>query len=235
MGTLLKQSGIILLTVVGFWLAACRGGNGAGPPVPAPGDILRSSAEALDRANSFHFLLEHENGTTPIFFDLQMDRAEGDILRPDRMQAEVTARLRGVTARSKVIAIGDQAWMTNPFTQGFQPLPTGTSVRQLFDPGTGVRRIVEAMQDPRLTENERIDGVDCYVIEGRMDSADLRAVAPIAESGLTVKVRVHVGKDDRLPRRVRLDGPLAQSEQPTIARKVSLSRFNEQMSIEPPQ
>jgi hypothetical protein len=164
-----------------------------------------------------------------------MERADGDIVRPDRLQADVIAKLRGITARSKVIAVGDRTWISNPFNQTMQQLPAGTSVRQIFDPGVGVGRIINSIQEPKRSGEERIDGVDVYVIEGTIDSGELRSVAPVAESGQTVRVRLLIGKNDFLPRFLRLDGPLISTEQPTIARKVTLSKFDEQISIEPPQ
>jgi lipoprotein LprG len=225
----------LLPFLLGFLLlaAGCRGGSTAAER-PEPGEILRRAAEAVDRATAFHFLLEHQNGSTPIVLDLQMDRAEGDIVKPDRMQADIIARLRGVTARSTVVVVGDRAWMTNPFTQMFQALPAGTTLHQIFDPGTGVSRVVGSLQNARLAGEERVDGVECYVVQGQIDSGELRAVAPTAEAGRSITVRAHIGKEDFLPRRVRLEGAMTAAEPSNIIRTVSLSRFNEHVTIAPP-
>lgn len=225
---------LFLLSLV-FLLVACGGRTkpDTTDTVSATA-ILRQATEALERTQSFHFLLEHENGTTPIVFELMMERAEGDILKPDRMQADIIARLRGITARSRVVSIGDRAWITNPFTQMLQPLPGGTTIAQLFDPAVGVRRVVEGLQEPRVAGSERVDGVDAYIVEGRVDARELTAIVPMAEPGQTVQVRAWIGKTDALPRRLRLEGPFTSNEPATILRKLSLSKFNEPVIIETP-
>lgn len=215
-------------------ITACGKKGPAIIEAPAAGDLLRQAAEALDKTRSFHFLLEHENGATPIVLGVMMERAEGDVLKPDRVQADVIGRLQAVSVRTRVIGVGDRAWITNPFTQTLQTLDQGTMIAQVFDPAVGVRRVVAAIQEPRLTGSETVDGVETLIVEGLVDSGELKAIAPFAQPGQQVRVRAWLGKSDTLPRRLRLEGPLAPDEPANIARRLTLSKFNEQVSIEPP-
>jgi len=124
--------------------------------------------------------------------------------------------------------------MTNPFNRQWQPLPSGNSLKDIFDPTQGIKSVAEALQNPEVTAEEQVGGVATYRVEGTVDSAILEAAAPIAEPGLTVNVKVWIGKDDSLIRRVRLEGPIAPDEPQDIVRTLDVSKFDESVTIEPP-
>src|SRR5581483_3359035 len=79
-------------------------------PRPDPKTLLDDAANNLEQASSFHFVLEHERGTTPINLGLavlQMTRTEGDVVRPDRLRADVTAQLGGQKVNLRLVSVGD--------------------------------------------------------------------------------------------------------------------------------
>src|SRR5690242_16603125 len=59
-----------------------------GPPA---GQVLASAADAVTKLRSFHFVLTHQNGSTPIVLNLNLVRAEGDIVAPDRLRGTMKA------------------------------------------------------------------------------------------------------------------------------------------------
>jgi hypothetical protein len=218
--------------------AACGGGGEKAAPTPAnlpPADeILPKVVERIAALKSFHFRLEHENGLSPMPLDLKLKTAEGDVQVPDRMDAKLEAEAAGALLRVEVIGIGEQGWMTNPFSHQWQPLPEGTTISAIFDPAAGIQAVASSLQDVRVTGMEQVGGDNTYLLEGHVDSGVLKAAAPIAEPGLTVNVKIWVGVDDYTIRQVRLEGPFAPGEPENIVRILSLSKFDEPVSIEPP-
>jgi hypothetical protein len=218
-----------------FLAVACGGEEGdGGAPLPAAEDVLARLVASVDGLETFHFRLEHENGTSRIPLDLELETAEGDVVVPDRMNAEIRAKAGTAVVRVRVIGVGDEGWMTNPFSREWQPLPEGTNIRDIFNPAAGVKAIVGALTDVQIVKEEKAGGVSTYLLVGEVDSGVLEVAAPIAEPGLTVVVKAWVGREDFLPRRIRLEGPFAPGEPDDIVRKLELSRFNEPLSIEPP-
>jgi len=124
--------------------------------------------------------------------------------------------------------------MTNPFSHEWQRLPEGTTISAIFDPAAGIQAVASSLQGVRVAGVEKVGGDNTYLLEGRVDSGVLEAAAPIAEPGLTVNVKVWVGVDDYTIRQVRLEGPFAPGEPENIVRILSLSKFDEPVSIEPP-
>jgi hypothetical protein len=230
----------LLATLLGGLVlaAACGGGGEKAAPTPAtlpPADeILPKVVERVGALKSFHFRLEHENGLSPIPFDLKLRTAEGDVQVPDRMEAKLDAEAGGALLRVEVIGIGDKGWMTNPFSHEWQSLPEGTTISAIFDPAAGIQAVASSLQGVSVAGVEKVGGDNTYLLEGQVDSGVLKAAAPIAEPGLTVNVKIWVGVDDYNIRQVRLEGPLAPGEPDNIVRILILSKFDEPVSIEPP-
>jgi hypothetical protein len=218
--------------------AACGGGGEKAAPTPAtlpPADeILPKVVERVGAVKSFHFRLEHENGLSPMPLDLKLKTAEGDVQVPDRMKAKLEADVAGALLRVEVVGIGEEGWMTNPFSHEWQPLPAGTTISAIFDPAAGIQAVAGSLQDVRVVGVEKVGGDNTYLLEGQIDSGVLKAAVPIAEPGLTVNVKVWVGVDDYNIRQVRLEGPFASGEPENIVRILILSNFDEPVSIEPP-
>ena len=231
--------GLLAMLLAGLALAAaCGGGGEKAAPTPAtlpPADeILPKVVERVGAVKSFHFRLEHENGLSPMPLDLKLKTAEGDVQVPDRMKAKLEADVAGALLRVEVVGIGEEGWMTNPFSREWQPLPAGTTISAIFDPAAGIQAVAGSLQEVRVVGVEKVGGDNTYLLEGQIDSGALKAAVPIAEPGLTVNVKVWVGVDDYNIRQVRLEGPFASGEPENIVRILILSNFDEPVSIEPP-
>jgi len=231
--------GLLAMLLAGLALAAaCGGGDEKAAPTPAilpPADeLLPKVVERVGAVKSFHFRLEHENGLSPMPLDLKLKTAEGDVQVPDRMKAKLEADVAGALLRVEVVGIGEEGWMTNPFSREWQPLPAGTTISAIFDPAAGIQAVAGSLQDVRVVGVEKVGGDNTYLLEGQIDSGVLKAAVPIAEPGLTVNVKVWVGVDDYNIRQVRLEGPFASGEPENIVRILILSNFDEPVSIEPP-
>ena len=227
----------VLLAVLPL-AAACGGDSeeaGDTPTaLPPPEEILPKVVERVAAVESFNFRLEHEGGLSPIPLGLKLRTADGAIIVPDRMQAKLEAEAAGTLVRVEVIGIGEEGWITNPFSREWQPLPSGTTISAIFDPAAGITAVANSLQEVSVAGIERVGGRETYLLEGQVDSGVLEAAAPIAEPGLTVIVKVWVDVEDYTIRQVRLEGPFAPDEPAAIVRILFLSKFDEPISIEPP-
>jgi hypothetical protein len=231
---------LAMLVAVLSLVVACGGGGGGDKSSPTPAtlppvdQVLPKAVERVGTVKSFHFRLEHENGTSPLPLNLKLRTAEGDIQVPDRMKADLEAEVGGATLKVSIVGIADEAWMTNPFSRQWQPLPAGTNISAIFDPAAGIAAVARSLQDVRVTGMEKVDGENTYVLEGTVDSGILKAAVPIAEPGLTVGVKLWISTNDYTMRQIRLEGPFAPGEPENIVRILVLSNFDEPVSIEPP-
>jgi hypothetical protein len=241
MRTLIRTA-LALLAALALVTAACGdddkedgGAGGGAAQQPDPATLARQAADAVEALTSFHFLLEHENGGTPIVLNLTMNRAEGDIVKPDRISADVEAvatQLGNANVKVRVVNVGTKGVISNPFNaRQYLPLPENVQLRDIVDPGAGVTKAMRAAQNLRITGEESVNGVATWRLEGEIDAGELRDFASVAEPGYKVKGIAWVGKEKPLVHRVRLEGPLGAKDAPNIVRKVDLSKFDENFNI----
>ena len=210
------------------------------PPTPTPegeltaSQVLEEAAERTGEVESFHFVLTHENGSTPLPLNLDLQSAEGDIVVPDRMQAEANAEALGINVSVDVIGIEGRTWVTNPFTRQWQELPD-TNIRDFADPAALIRSVLPAIEDPELSDGGEVDGVDTHLVTGTINSQMLQEALGLAEAGNEVTVEAWIGKEDTLARLIRLEGPLSDEESPDVVREVEISQYNEPVEIMPPE
>jgi lipoprotein LprG len=220
--------------------AACGGDDDEAPSGAAGSDgptveqVLSRSADAIAALASFHFLLTHQNGSTPIVFDLRLTKAEGDVLAPDRLQAKLDAERGPFSVDVDVITIGTDLWVTDPLLGRWQKVGQGIDIRDIFAPDRGVPELLRSARDGRFDGDDRIDGVPSHRIKVTVDGGALRAIAPIAREGQNVPVTLWIGKEDVLVRRIDIEGPLTDREKSDIRRRLQLSRFDQPLTISPP-
>lgn len=203
-------------------------------PTVSPQALLDAAKATLTADRSFHFVLTHENGTTPIAEGINMRQAEGDIVKPDRFKATVQGTiLAGQTVNVKVINVGNNVWL-NIFGNAWTPLPNGVGAAQILDPSNGVLKAVGGAKDPRIVGQQTINGVATTEVAGTIDAGDLTALDQQAQAGKMVQGKIWIGNADHQVYRIRLEGPLNDQEPANIARQIDLSNFNETVDIQPP-
>jgi hypothetical protein len=197
-------------------------------------DVLAKAVDAVAGITSFHFKLTHENGSTPLPLTLQLESAEGDVIVPGSMKADVDAKAAGINVSVQVIGIDDETWITNPFTRNWQNLP-GTNIRDFADPAALVAGLLPSIKADGLTNGGTVDGVRTQLVTGTIDSGALSDALGIAQPGRSVSVDAWIGIDDYLPRRVRLTGPLSDDDDQDVVREVEISRYDQPVEIMPPE
>jgi len=223
------------LLLLALLLAVCGGDEEAPPPadIPAPDTILEGAAARMQQVQSFHFVLDHENGATQIVGGIDMTSAEGDLVAPDQMQATIEGSLGPLDFDTGLVILGEDAWLQNPVTQRWDS--EDITIDQVFDPREGVVALMHAARSPRVTAIEEVDGADSYRIEATLDSGDLTLLPGDPQPGREVPTTAWIGVDDQLVRKVELRGPVASGESDDLVRRLTLSRFDEDVSIAPPE
>ncbi len=234
---------LAITTLTCVLVAAACGVGGAGveevatptpTPPPDPSLILQDAADRFQALDFFTFTMSHENGGTPIAFGLLMEDVTGQVVAPDRLEAEIGAWAGGFFFDVSLVAIGEETWLTNPFTDEFEIIERGIVSAALLDPKTGISGIIRDAKDPVLAGETSLDGIPTYHVTSVIDSAQLTSIAPGAEPGLPIDVGLWVGVDDSLVYKIHMIGPMSSDEDPNITRTILPSDFDIPTEIQPP-
>ncbi|MFC2059103.1 LppX_LprAFG lipoprotein [Chloroflexota bacterium] len=226
--------GIILITAL---LPACGNGVSLTSSLTAREIIDRSCIE-MEEVNSFGFDLTHDGGGTPIIIGLDMTQAAGMIVKPDRLQATVSATMLGMFFEFEVITIGEATYITNPLSKEkeWQPLSSDFKGVELFDPDAGVIAIMKGLADVSRLDDEKAAGVNCYKLKGSIDSGTLISIfGSTVLEGVAIAIEVWIGSEDLLVHQITFEGQITESEEPGIIRTLKLSDFDKPVTIEIPQ
>jgi hypothetical protein len=237
MGPLIRAAAVGFLALL--TLATACGDDDDAPQPDAAGEptveqVLARAADAVAALKSFHFVLTHQNGSTPIVFDLRLTKAEGDVQAPDRLKAKLDAERGPFSVDVQVITIGNELWVTDPLLGRWQKVGQGIDIRDIFAPDRGVPELLRGARDGRFDGSDTVDGASSHRIKVSVDGAALKAIAPIAREGQNVPVTLWVGKNDALVRRIDIEGPLTDREKSDIRRRIQLSKFDQPVEILPP-
>ena len=204
-------------------------------PTPTPIDVvglLARSGEATGALETFRFQLEHNGvGGTPLTESLTVTEADGTVVSPDSVSVEFAGTLGNFAVRSSLITLGDDSYMTNPLTGAWEQVAREVSPLGFFDPQRGIGSMMTEVQAPVLVEKSGGQ----FIIEGDLPVEALRPLlGGSLMEGNTVDVRLTIGSDDLFLQRAILDGRLTAIEPDGVVRTITLSEFNEQVTIEPP-
>jgi lipoprotein LprG len=222
-----------LLILVLAALAACGASEN-----PDPAKLASEGAAAFDAVSTFHFKLVVSEGQSAPLGDITLITAEGDSLRPDKVSAKLKAQLTGAPIAVNIngIIIGADAWITpNPFNPTQFEQLTDTAGLENFSPAKGVSEVLRGLRSPAFVETSEVEGVKVHHISGVVDAVGLNALTGGVATAGELKLDIWLGVDDKLLRQLVAVGPLDPSEKPGITRTLNLSKFNDPVTIEPPQ
>lgn len=204
-------------------------------PTPSPTPInpqvlLDQSGQAMESLDSFHFLLEHRSGGTPLLPGLLIESAEGDIVNPDQLSIDFSGAFGTVFIESSVVTLGDASYMTNPLTGKWATIPTEESPLGFFDPQRGVSEIMSQVANASLISSDKA----AYRIEGELPAEALANILGTTLKGVSISVELTIDADTLYLLEAVLDGRVTEGEPDGTVRVITLSRFNEPIVIEPP-
>lgn len=210
--------------------------------------LLERSAETMAGLESFHFALSTPRGQTLILESIELVQLDGDVQRPDRFRASISARAAIIDVSLRIVGIGDRVWLTNPLVQDetFEELDLGqgvggsgmdgTSLLDLLNPDRILLQAVERIENPSIVSQDEIDGIDVTRVDGTVDLGQLEADGtpiPGLVTDAPIPLSIWIDESGRVIR-LELEGPLTAVESPDVLRRLDLSGFDEPVEIEAP-
>ena len=206
-------------------------------PTPSP-----SALEILEKANprmvvleTAHFTMVDEGETKSKFLNFTFQSMEGQVIMPDsfKLKVEVVA---GFFLEIQIVAAGGQAVISNPFVEDeWKPIDIETLPFNFGNLGRTLVDIIPSIQDPKNTGLVEVDGVPLWQIEGVVPSESLKFLVTEADEGFQVTLRLGIGRDDLLLRRIRIEGQVFKEDSPEIVRVLTIDRFDEPVDIVLPE
>ncbi|MDQ3930590.1 MAG: LppX_LprAFG lipoprotein [Chloroflexota bacterium] len=216
--------GVLVLT-----LAAC--GDPEKPNL-TPDQVIEKAIPALQNANSFHFNLETSKVDKPQP-GLFVTKADGDVVRPDKLVGEVSALAFGLPVEIKVVVDGDQQYMTDPASGQWTSMSAMLNVSEYFNPN-GVGDIMAGVKNLQAEPNETVNGSDAYRLKGSVPAEALKKLSPEVDATGDLQAVLWIGSSDFLLRRAQLTGPFFQGEPEDIVRTINMTDYNKQVKVETP-
>jgi hypothetical protein len=209
-------------------LAACGG------PTVNSATLLKGAQDKFNATQSFHFLMQADHLGALSGTDIDVQKAEGDVARPDKLKASATIATSIISVDSQLILIGTQGWYTNPLTGKFEQTDQFNGFLVIFDPVKGIGAQLTALKNPSAPTDGSANGVPCWKISGTVPAES--AAVYVGGQGVSgdIPVTVCIGKDDGQLHEIILKGMLTAHDTDQTTRTIILSDFNKPVTIEPP-
>jgi hypothetical protein len=241
-----------LVTTLTLALLIAAGGMLSSAPVSAQEPeaeamaLLEAASEAMLDLESFHFVFTTPTGSTLLESQVELTRVEGDLVRPDRFQAEFSVSLAFIRLTLSAVGIGTTLWVQDPLSgeDTYIQITGGPGQDEnipplaLLNPDVLVREALQQIENPEITGTEERDGQQLQQVEGQFDAAsviDFNGDGSEAEELDPLQVTFWIDEENRVVQ-MEFYGPLLPAEQGTgrIVRRVELSAFNEPVEIMEP-
>ena len=237
MRTILKSILAAALLPAAAAILSC--GEQTPPPTPTPTPVdpavlVSRAAQALGDLDSFHFALSHPEGGTPMLEALLIHDAEGDVVKPDRLAVEFGGVFGNIYITASFISIGEDNFMTNPFSGNWEVVPAEINPIAFFSPERGITNIVGSISKPMLIDSDESG----WRVAGLLPPQALESIFGDTiisdDESDWVSVELTLDADSYLMRSVKMEGRITEREPPGTVREITLSGFNEPPEIEPP-
>lgn len=229
--------GLPIIAVIS--LASC--GNEP-QPTPAtelktPEAILEAASTRLAETASVHFTLDVAGDT---FIDsgksIRLLGADGDLVRPDRVQTTFQAEVLGRAVSLQLITIGDQSWTTNILTGewGSAPLEFSYQPDILFSTQDGIGPVMGRVEDVTRAPDDELGGRPVYHLTASVDESIVGPLTYYTITGSPVTVDLWIDREtDDLLRAQLAEPPREDATDPAVW-TLDLSHHGEAVAIEPP-
>ncbi|GAB4249651.1 MAG: hypothetical protein Kow00122_07150 [Thermoleophilia bacterium] len=225
--------GALLLVAATLGVGGCA--KSEKPPVD-PAQVFSESVTAMQAVKSFHFTYEvtKPEGAAPAQGS-EIVRIVGDVTAEGRMRAVIDVETNGVPLQLQFVAAGQTHYVQDPTSQKWQSLPAQFSPVGKINLNTGTIQILQRIAKPEYVAEESVGDVSTYHLKGSVAATDVAAIAGATSTTEPFAGDVWIGVNDHLVRRIQLVGAATSSENPATLRTIELSKFNEDVTIEPPQ
>jgi hypothetical protein len=224
-----------LLVALALSLALLAGCGGTTPSVTS---LLTTAQQKFDATSSLHFIMAVDHpGQPQQIGDFVLTSAEGDVERPDKLQANVGVNAGILSTTVQVVFIGAQEWWTDP-TNNNQWAPTtrfaALPITKLFDPTTGIGTLLPQLQHPSGPSDGSANGTACWKISGTLVPTTLKALFPDVSAGQPVPTTFCIGKSDGRLVSASLSGQIFSGDLSNTVHTFYFSKFDQTVNIKPP-
>ena len=181
---------------------------------------------------TFRFFLSHPSGGTPLDLlpGLVIQEVEGAVINSDGLEARFAGVLGTLYVESNLISVAGNSYLTNPLTGKWEAIPQEISPLAFFNPRDGIASMMSQIREVTLTS----DSVDEYRIAGLVPAEALAPFLGKTLSSVSVSVELTIDRPSHRLREARLEGRVTSGEPDGTIRVITLSGFDEPLSIEPP-
>jgi hypothetical protein len=223
---------VALLTGILFMVAGCGGTQPTGVDATP---ILQAAVEPMKALKSFHFTYEvvKPKNAKPVQ-GAEIVKVVGDVTLEGNMKATIDLQSNGVPFQLGFVQAGDKYYVQDPTSQKWQSGPAQDSPLGKVNLNAGTVAILQKVTDPKQVGKETIDGVPCYKITGSVAAQEVAAIAGVVTTSEDFAVTLWIGQTDHLVHRIEIVGAASADEDPKTLRVITLSNFDEPVTIEPP-
>jgi len=201
--------------------------------------ILSAASLGLAEIESLHFTLDIEGET---YIDeskaIRLESAEGDLVRPDKVNVEFQVRLLGATTVSiRMITIGTDSWTTDLITGNWGEAPPefGYNPSVLYDNQDGLGPVMGKLKGAEIAGTEKIDDRGAYRVTGTATSEVILPLTAGTMTGNEVAIELWIDVETSDLLRVKVVEPESEAKENSATWEMNFSAFNETVEIEPPE
>ena len=226
----LRRWSLSLGPVATVLLAACQQTPASRPPTAE--EVVQRATEAARGLETVQIVLANEGVTAPIANGLGLARAEGKLKRPNDAQLKLRLMFGANVLETELRAFDGKTYVRNPLGARYEEM-AGTQRIALLDPESGIASVIPTITEPKLLEPQTENGVRLQNIQGQVPSAAVSKLIGGTATGNSIAVDALVRETDWQIARLRLAGAALQGDQPEAVRLITLSNWNEPVSIPP--
>ena len=217
------------------WQHSSAGASSVGPK-PTAQQLIAALQKNFRSVTAFHVVMQTQNLSTVTQSQVQIRSANGDIIMPDKIKAQATVILSGQAVIVNLISIGSTQYITDPITGQWRTIKGVLDPRTLTNPDTGILSLVGKLVMLTAPTDDVVGGVPCWRFTGELDAMYIAFfTGGGVPAGTMLQTSTCVGKVDGLPYQINVTGQAATGDTPQTVRSFNVSRYNEQISITPPQ
>ena len=215
---------VIILLIMALTLSGCGSKKkqatptAAGPaasPVTAA-SVLSTASARWSSTQSAHFALTIDGKA---YLDssqtLALRDAEGDLARPDSVQARAKIAASLATLDIQIIGIGPDMFITNFISGKWEKAPSdfGYNPSVLFSDTDGIGAVLKQIQSPKLEKDEDVNGTGAHVVSGIVNAATISKMTAGAITSDNIAVKVWISKDQADILKVQITPPANSNNQ----------------------
>ena len=198
--------------------------------------VLLQAVEQLIGLESASFSLSHLKGSTVLMPGVLMTKISGEVSIPDRSRVTVEAQIEFPKSYVEIdiVRIQETAYMTSIFGGDWNQIPAESLPFNLSGLGLTMAEIVDAIQKPKILDEERLNGINTLRIGGMINSKDLVKLVPGAEGDVRVDLKLWINREDGLLQRAQIAGRVVPTDDVGTIRDLILKNINQPVVIDAP-